>query len=84
MPPERPAGRFGLLTRNQGLIFPLLIVSSILVIIAPLPGFVLDMLLASNITISVLVLLTTIYIRRPLEFNAFPAILLERRWRGWC
>jgi len=76
MPPERPAGRFGLLTRNQGLIFPLLLVSSILVIIAPLPGFVLDMLLASNITISVLVLLTTIYIRRPLEFNAFPAILL--------
>lgn len=76
MPSERQAGRFSLLTRNQGLIFPTLIVTSVLVIVAPLPGFVLDFLLASNITISVLVLLTTIYIRRPLEFNAFPAILL--------
>lgn len=76
MPPERPAGPLDLLTRNQGLIFPLLIVSSILVIVAPLPGSILDFLLASNITVSVLVLLTTIYIRRPLEFNAFPAILL--------
>jgi len=63
-------------TRYQGLIFPLLIVSSVLVIIAPLPAAMLDLLLAGNITVSVLVLLTTIYIRRPLEFNAFPAILL--------
>jgi flagellar biosynthesis protein FlhA len=76
MPPERPTGRMDFWTRYQGLIFPLLIVSSVLVIIAPLPAAMLDLLLAGNITVSVLVLLTTIYIRRPLEFNAFPAILL--------
>ncbi|MFO1021122.1 MAG: flagellar biosynthesis protein FlhA [Planctomycetales bacterium] len=76
MPPAQTAIAPGFFARNQALIFPVLIVMSVLVIIAPLPAFVLDLLLSANITISVLVLLTTIYIRKPLEFSAFPAILL--------
>ena len=36
----------------------------------------LDLLLAANITAAVLILLTTVYVRRPLEFSVFPAILL--------
>ena len=35
-----------------------------------------DMLLAGNITIAVIVLLTTIYVRTPLEFSIFPSLLL--------
>ncbi|HAW31434.1 MAG TPA: EscV/YscV/HrcV family type III secretion system export apparatus protein, partial [Planctomycetaceae bacterium] len=62
--------------RNTGLIFPLVIVSSVLVIIAPLPPFVMDFLLSCNITVSVVILMTTIYVKRPLEFSVFPAILL--------
>ncbi|QDT29750.1 Flagellar biosynthesis protein FlhA [Gimesia panareensis] len=76
MPPESKTGLSGAIMRNSGLIFPLVIVSSVLVIIAPLPPLVMDFLLSCNITVSVVILMTTIYVTRPLEFSVFPAILL--------
>ena len=45
-------------------------------LIVPLPAAVLDLLLAANVTLAVLVLLTTLAIRTPQEFAAFPTILL--------
>ncbi|HVW01226.1 MAG TPA: flagellar biosynthesis protein FlhA [Planctomycetaceae bacterium] len=63
-------------TRNQGLIFPVLVVASVLVLIAPLPPVLLDLLLSGNITVAVIILLTTIYITKPMEFSVFPAVLL--------
>ena len=62
--------------RHQGLIFPVLIAASVLVIIAPLPPFLLDLLLSANVTLAVIILLTTIYVAKPLEFSVFPAMLL--------
>jgi len=62
--------------RGQDLILPIAIISSVLVILVPLPTALMDVLLAGNITISVIVLLTTIYVRSPLEFNIFPSLLL--------
>ncbi|HUQ69736.1 MAG TPA: flagellar biosynthesis protein FlhA [Planctomycetaceae bacterium] len=59
-----------------GLIFPVLIVLSVMVIITPLPAFVMDLLLAANITLGVIILLTTIYVKKPLEFSVFPSLLL--------
>lgn len=44
--------------------------------ILPLPTLLIDALVAFNITFGVLLLLTTFYIRQPLDFSAFPAILL--------
>jgi len=76
MPPAATNAAHGFWSRNQGLIFPAMIVTSILVIIAPLPAVVLDLLLAANIAVAVIILLTTIYVTRPLEFSVFPAILL--------
>jgi flagellar biosynthesis protein FlhA len=73
MPPD---GFRATIAQNRGLIFPVLICTSVLVLVAPLPPALLDLLLASNITIAVLILLTTIYVSRPLEFSVFPAILL--------
>ncbi len=67
-------GSWGSLLR--GLVFPLLIVASVGVIVLPLPAIALDLFLACNITIAVLILLTTIYVSRPLEFSVFPALLL--------
>src|SRR4029453_11323839 len=55
---------------------PLLITGSVLVILVPLPAPVMDLLLAANITIAVIMLLTTIYVRTPLEFSIFPSMLL--------
>ncbi|MBA4032017.1 MAG: flagellar biosynthesis protein FlhA [Planctomyces sp.] len=60
----------------QGLLMPGLFVMSILVILAPLPPIILDMLLAGNITLAVVILLTTIYVSKPLEFSVFPSLLL--------
>lgn len=61
---------------TQGLVFPVLIVLSVLVIITPLPPMVMDVLLATNITLAVIILLTTIYVTKPLEFSVFPSLLL--------
>lgn len=69
-------GLRGAWARNRGLLFPVLIVTSVLVIVAPLPPLLMDLLLACNITTAVIILLTTIYVNRPLEFSVFPAILL--------
>jgi flagellar biosynthesis protein FlhA len=58
------------------LILPVGIVASVLVIMVPLPPSLLDGLLVANITVAVIMLLTTIYVRTPLEFSIFPSLLL--------
>jgi flagellar biosynthesis protein FlhA len=70
------AAPVGLLARSQDLILPVGIIASILVIIVPIPAPLLDLLLSTNITIAVIMLLTTIYVRTPLEFSVFPSLLL--------
>ena len=52
------------------------IVMVLMVMVVPLPSFVLDMLLATNIAISLAVLLTAFYAVRPLDFAVFPGLLL--------
>jgi flagellar biosynthesis protein FlhA len=63
-------------SRWQDLVLPLLLIASVLVILVPLPAHAIDVLLAANIAISVIVLLTTVYVRTPLEFSIFPSLLL--------
>ena len=62
--------------RWQDLVLPVGIIASVLVILVPLPTEILDLLLAVNITVAVIVLLTTIYVKTPLEFSIFPTLLL--------
>ncbi|MBN1106940.1 MAG: flagellar biosynthesis protein FlhA [Deltaproteobacteria bacterium] len=52
------------------------IVGILMVMIIPLPTTMLDILLAFNITLSILILLLTIYATRPLDFSVFPSLLL--------
>ncbi|MFZ5832834.1 MAG: flagellar biosynthesis protein FlhA [Planctomycetota bacterium] len=66
----------GVPLRLQELALPLGLIASVLVILVPLPSGMLDMLLSANVTVAVLMLLTTIYIRTPLEFSIFPSLLL--------
>lgn len=65
-----------LLMRYRDLVLPLGIIGCLVVILVPLPPVLMDMLLAANITISVIVLLTTVYVATPLEFSIFPSLLL--------
>ena len=62
--------------RLRDLILPVGLIASVLVILIQLPPGLMDVLLAANITISVIILLTTIYVQTPLEFNIFPSLLL--------
>src|SRR5262245_66663562 len=64
------------LGRVPDFILPVGIIGSVLVILVPMPTPIMDVLLASNITIAVIMLLTTIYVRTPLEFSIFPSLLL--------
>jgi flagellar biosynthesis protein FlhA len=57
-------------------ILPVGIIASILVILIPLPPMLLDLFLAANITVAVIVVLTTVYVKTPLEFSVFPSLLL--------
>lgn len=52
------------------------VVFILFVMLVPLPPFLLDVLLATNITISLAILLTAFYASRPLEFAIFPGLLL--------
>ena len=63
------SGAAGIVRRSQDLVLPIGIVTSVLVILVPLPTALLDVLLAANITVAVIVLLTTIYVKTPLEFK---------------
>ncbi|MHB8968991.1 MAG: flagellar biosynthesis protein FlhA [Pirellulaceae bacterium] len=64
------------MSRGRDLIFPVGIITSVLVILVPMPPFLMDILLSANITVAVIVLLTTIYVKTPLEFSIFPTMLL--------
>ena len=55
---------------------PVLIIMLLGMMILPLPAFVLDLFFSFNIALSVIVLLTSLYTVKPLDFMAFPAILL--------
>src|SRR6476619_5011542 len=52
------------------------ILTILVVLILPLPSIVLDLFLAISITLSILILMTSLFIQTPLEFSAFPTILL--------
>ncbi len=55
---------------------PVGIVFIVVMLVVPLPAVVLDLLIALNITGALLILLTAMYVNKPLEFAAFPAVIL--------
>ncbi|OUS11509.1 flagellar biosynthesis protein FlhA [Gammaproteobacteria bacterium 53_120_T64] len=59
-----------------GLGTPLIVVMMLAMIILPLPPVILDLFFTFNISFSLIVLLAVIYAERPLEFTAFPTVLL--------
>jgi len=60
----------------QGLGLPVLILAMLAMMMIPLPPLALDVLFTFNIALSLGILLTTIYVKRPLDFGVFPTILL--------
>ena len=55
---------------------PIAVLAIVMAMITPLPSFVLDVLISTNITMSVIVLLVAMYITKPADFSIFPTTLL--------
>ncbi|CUU04053.1 flagellar biosynthesis protein FlhA [Candidatus Kryptobacter tengchongensis] len=64
------------LGRNTDILLAVVVISILVFMILPLPPFLLDILIAFNITFSILVLLISMYITSPLELSIFPGLLL--------
>jgi flagellar biosynthesis protein FlhA len=63
--------------RNLGkLAVPIGVIGIIVMMVVPLPTFLLDLLIALNITGALLILLIAMFVQRPLDFSVFPALLL--------
>jgi flagellar biosynthesis protein FlhA len=62
--------------RHPDIIMSLAVVGVLMIMLLPLPRFALDILLAFNITLAIVVLLVGMQVRKPLEFSVFPSVLL--------
>ncbi len=55
---------------------PVMVLATLAMVVLPMPPLLLDMTFTFNIALSLVVLLVTVYTRRPLDFAAFPTVLL--------
>ncbi len=80
--PETPSQSFALpkwvhsLSAHREFIVPVGFVMLLGVILVPLPPAMLDILISVNISLAIIVLLTTLYMKKALEFSVFPSLLL--------
>jgi type III secretion protein V len=72
-----PFPRFRALpVRGADVILVSVIIAVVMLIIMPMPPLALDILIAINMTIGILLLLSAIYVTKPLDFSTFPTVLL--------
>jgi flagellar biosynthesis protein FlhA len=69
-------GDVGALLKRGDIALAIGVMAILVVLILPLPPILLDMALAISIIISVLILMTALFIQAPLEFSSFPTVLL--------
>ncbi len=69
-------GKLNAAAKRGDIMLALGVVAILVVLILPMPRWMLDLALAFSITISVLILMTALFVEKPLDFNAFPTVLL--------
>jgi flagellar biosynthesis protein FlhA len=72
----RSLGDLGALLKRGDIALAIGVMAILVVLILPLPATLLDMALAVSIILAVLILMTALFIQAPLEFSAFPTVLL--------
>src|SRR5688500_16849461 len=68
-----------LLARLQGrqdVVLAIVLLMAIFMMILPLPTLLVDLLIAINLAMSILLLMMSVYLREPMEFSVFPSVLL--------
>jgi flagellar biosynthesis protein FlhA len=69
-------GHLNAASKRGDILFAFGVVVMVVVLILPMPSWLLDIALAFSITFSVMILMTSVFIERPLQFSSFPTILL--------
>ncbi|NLI16937.1 MAG: flagellar biosynthesis protein FlhA [candidate division Zixibacteria bacterium] len=64
------------LTEHSDILLALAVIAILAILVLPLPTRLLDFMLAFNITLSLIILLVTMYLTKPLDFSVFPGMLL--------
>src|ERR1039457_4432477 len=64
------------ITEMGELTVPVAVLCIVIALITPLPTFVMDLLIATDILLSVMVMMVSLYLVRPVEFSSFPTTLL--------
>ncbi|RMG72300.1 MAG: EscV/YscV/HrcV family type III secretion system export apparatus protein, partial [Nitrospirae bacterium] len=65
-----------LLRKRSDVLLGISVIMVLGIMLLPMPSFALDILLSISISVSVVVLLTSVYIKKPLDFSVFPSLLL--------
>ncbi|QJD99470.1 flagellar biosynthesis protein FlhA [Massilia forsythiae] len=65
-----------LFQNNTDLVMVMLVIGILTVLFVPVPAYVLDFLILTNVSFALLILLLTFYVNRPVEFSTFPSLLL--------
>ena len=69
-------GRLQEYLKRSDLALAIGIMAILIVLILPLPRWLLDICLAFSLSFSILILMTAVFVRKPLEFSSFPTVLL--------
>ncbi|SFT54034.1 type III secretion system export apparatus subunit SctV [Mesorhizobium sp. YR577] len=64
------------LSRRGDLVIAILMLVAVVMMLIPLPTFLVDILITANIAISVLILLVSFYVSHPLQFSSLPSVIL--------
>ncbi len=73
---EKLASILANMSARGDLVMATLVVTAVVMMIIPLPTFLIDTLITANIAISVLILLVSFYVSHPLEFSSLPSVIL--------
>jgi len=68
--------RLSMIAARSDLAIAMLLMSIIFLMVIPLPTIIVDILIAGNMSIAVVLLMVAVYLQSPLEFSAFPSVLL--------
>ena len=74
--PTTPTSPFASIIKYSDIFVAIAIITIVVMMIIPLPTFVLDILLSFNITFSLIIIMVAIYNTEPLDFSVFPSLLL--------
>ncbi|MFW5846057.1 MAG: flagellar biosynthesis protein FlhA, partial [Planctomycetota bacterium] len=74
--PSLPLGTIARLTSRSDMVFAFVLMAILAVLLLPISAPLLTVLLTTNLSLAMLVLLVAVYTREPLEFSTFPSLLL--------